>query len=154
MTTSRFTSLALAASVLLFAGCNSTSTPPAAAAPASAATVSAAAPASTDPAATSIVPSANEPKHPWSDKQILTCTVSQCWQLANRNEDTFFDIIQKLAVISADNRGLSLPQDAAAGEKVGQSIKAQTKADHQQLLYAVVDNAVRKVGVPTATASN
>jgi hypothetical protein len=147
MMTSRFSSLVLATSVLFFAGCNSASNPQAASVPAAAAV-------STDPAATSIVPSANEPKHPWTDKQILTCTVSQCWQLSNRNEDTFFDIVQRLAVISAGNRGLSLPEDAAAGEKVGQSIKAQTKADHQQLLYAVVDEAVRKVGVSTASASN
>jgi hypothetical protein len=146
MMTSRFTSLALAASVLFFAGCNSASNPQAAPVPAAVA-------ASTDPAAT-VTPSATDPKHPWTDEQILTCTVSQCWQLANRNEATFFEIIQRLAEVSAQDRGLSLPNDAAAGEKVGQAIKAQTRTDHQQLLYAVVDEAIRKVGIATPTSSN
>jgi hypothetical protein len=33
--------------------------------------------------------------HNWTTEQILTCTVSDCWQLAGKNEATFFDIIQQ-----------------------------------------------------------
>ena len=147
MTTSRICSLALAASMVLFAGCNSApTTPQAAPAPAAVA-------AKTTPEAPAIT-SETEPKHAWTKEQILTCTVSQCWQLSDRNEDKFFDIVQQLAVISANDRGLNLPDNEAAGQKVGEDIKAQTKADHQQLLYAVVDAAVRKVGTPATTASN
>jgi hypothetical protein len=101
--------------------------------------------------ATIIAPSAdaNEP-HNWTTEQILTCTVSDCWQLAGRNEETFFDIVQQLAAISARTRGLTLPDDAAAGQRAGEYIKAKTKADHGQLLYAIVDASIRKVGTPAA----
>jgi hypothetical protein len=33
---------------------------------------------------------------------------------------------------------------------VGEEIKAKAKADHDQLLFAIVDDAVRKVGQPSA----
>jgi hypothetical protein len=88
---------------------------------------------------------ANEP-HNWTTEQILTCTVSDCWQLAGKNEETFFDIVQQLAEISAHTRGLTLPDDAAAGQRAGEYIKAKARADHGQLLYAIVDASVRKVG--------
>jgi hypothetical protein len=106
--------------------------------------VSAQQPASS-PTAT-ITPSANSTAHNWSTEQILTCTVSDCWQLAGKDEATFFDIIQQLAVISAQSRGVTLPNDAAAGQRVGNYIKMKTKADHQALLYAIVDSAIRHVG--------
>ena len=92
---------------------------------------------------------ANEP-HNWTTEQILTCTVSDCWQLAGKNEETFFDIVQQLAEISAHTRGLTLPDDAAAGQRAGEYIKAKAHADHGQLLYAIVDASVRKVGTPAA----
>ena len=103
---------------------------------------------------TIITPSAdaNEP-HNWTTEQILTCTVSDCWQLSGKDEETFFDIIQQLAAISAHTRGLTLPDDAAAGQRAGEYIKAKAKADHGQLLYAIVDASIRKVGTPAATAT-
>ena len=99
--------------------------------------------------ATIITPAAdaNEP-HNWTTEQILTCTVSDCWQLAGKNEETFFDIVQQLAAISAHTRGLALPDNAAAGQRAGEYIKAKAKADHGQLLYAIVDASVRKIGTP------
>jgi hypothetical protein len=101
-----------------------------------------------------ITPSADSAApHNWTTEQILTCTVSDCWQLAGRNETTFFDIIQQLTQISAQTRGLALPDDAAAGRRTGEYIKAQTRTDHGQLLYAIVDAAIRKVGTPQATST-
>ena len=99
--------------------------------------------------ATIITPAAdaNEP-HNWTTEQILTCTVSDCWQLSGKNEETFFDIVQQLAAISARTRGLALPDNAAAGQRAGEYIKAKAKADHGQLLYAIVDASIRKVGTP------
>ena len=89
-----------------------------------------------------ITPSADsQAPHNWNTEQILTCTVSDCWQLAGKNEATFFDIIQQLTAISAQTRGLTLPDDAAAGRRTGEYIKAQTRTDHGQLLYAIVDAA-------------
>jgi len=100
---------------------------------------------------TIITPSSdhNEP-HNWTTEQILTCTVSDCWQLAGKNEETFFDIVQQLAEISAHTRGLTLPDDAAAGQRAGEYIKAKARADHGQLLYAIVDASIRRVGTPPA----
>jgi hypothetical protein len=104
--------------------------------------------------ATIITPSAdaNEP-HNWTTEQILTCTVSDCWQLSGKNEETFFDIVQQLAAISAHTRGLTLPNDAAAGQRAGEYIKAKAHTDHGQLLYAIVDASIRKVGTPAAAAT-
>ena len=99
-----------------------------------------------------ITPSADSAApHNWTTDQILTCTVSDCWQLAGRNETTFFDIIQQLAEISAQTRGLTLPDTAEAGRSTGEYIKAKAHTDHGQLLYAIVDAAIRKVGKPAAT---
>ncbi|MCU1252420.1 MAG: hypothetical protein JWQ49_5449 [Edaphobacter sp.] len=93
----------------------------------------------------------NEP-HNWTTEQILTCTVSACWQLSGKNEENFFDIVQELAEISAHTRGLSLPDDAATGQRAGEYIKAKARSDHGQLLYAIVDASIRKVGTPNTAA--
>lgn len=89
----------------------------------------------------------------WPIDQLLPLTVSEAWQLSGRNEAKFFDIVQELATFSAQKRGLTLPESAAAGRRAGEYIKAQAKADHGQLLYAIVDRAVRRVGVQSTTAS-
>jgi hypothetical protein len=100
----------------------------------------AASPVTITPSADSTAP------HSWTTEQILTCTVSDCWQLAGKNETTFFDIIQQLSEISAQTRGLTLPDSADAGKRTGEYIKAKAHTDHGQLLYAIVDAAIRKVG--------
>ena len=144
---SALATIALAAAALVAAGCNATPNPtPEAAKPT---------PATAASSPVSITPSPGEPaeKHPWTTQQILTCTVSQCWQLAGKSEDTFFDIVQDLAVISAKNRDLTLPDDEAAGRKAGEIIKAKAKEDHEQLLFAVVDQAVREVGAEAPAAT-
>jgi hypothetical protein len=104
-------------------------------------------PVTVNPSADSTTP------HNWTTEQILTCTVSDCWQLAGKNEATFFDIVQQLAEISAQTRGLTLPDDAAAGKRTGEYIKAKAKADRGQLLYAIVDASVRKVGTKPASTN-
>jgi hypothetical protein len=104
------------------------------------------------PSPATITPSADSAApHNWTTEQILTCTVSDCWQLAGRNETTFFDIIQQLAEISAQTRGLTLPDNAETGRRAGEYIKAKAKSDHGQLLYAIVDASIRKVGTKPAT---
>lgn len=136
--------LALTAALLVTAGCNP-KTPPT---PNTETQTTSAAPGQSP---VNIKPEANEaaePAHTWTDQQIFTCTVSQCWHLANKDEDAFFDIVQQLAATSARNRNLTLPETEAAGRQVGEIIKTKAKADHDQLLYAVVDDAVRKVGKP------
>ncbi len=89
----------------------------------------------------------------WTTDQLLTSTVHQAWLLSNRNEATFFEMVSQLAQISARNRNLELPETAEAGRQVGEMIKTAAKQDTDQLLYAVVDAAVRKVGTPLAGTS-
>lgn len=140
--------LALTAALLLTAGCNPKTPAPTTEAPAGATSQS----ATPGQSPVSITPEAGEAaeSHPWTTDQILTCTVSQCWQLANKDEETFFDIVQQLAATSAHNRDLTLPETEAAGREAGDLIKSKAKADHDQLLFAIVDEAVRKVGQPAA----
>jgi hypothetical protein len=86
--------------------------------------------------------------------QIVTATVHDAWEMSGKNEEAFFNIVQQLAEFSAEKRGLTLPDTAAAGRRMGVMIKTKTQADHDQLLYAIVDQAVRTVGTkPTTTAS-
>ncbi len=84
----------------------------------------------------------------WSMDELITATVHQAWLLSGRNEATFFEMVTQLAEVSAKNRNLELPEDAAAGRRVGEMIKLSAKSDTDQLLYEVVDTAVRKVGKP------
>src|SRR5260370_8146976 len=81
-----------------------------------------------------ITPSADSTApHNWTTEQILTCTVSDCWQLAGRNETTFFDIIHQLAEISAQTRGLALPAAAPPRQPTGDFIYAHDPTDALQL---------------------
>ncbi len=81
-------------------------------------------------------------KTDYTKEQLLTSTVHQAWLLSGKDESNFFDMVQQLAEISATNRGLTLPDSAAAGRRMGEYIKRQSKMDTDQLLYAVVDKAV------------
>ena len=141
----RLSFLALTAALLITAGCNPKTPAPTTANPAASTTENAA----PGQSPVNIKPEANEgaePAHTWTTDQILTCTVSQCWHLANKSEDQFFDIVQELAATSAKNRDITLPQTEEAGQKAGEIIKSKAKADHDQLLYAIVDDAVRQIG--------
>jgi hypothetical protein len=89
-----------------------------------------------------------EVPHNWTTDQIITATVHQAWVLSNQNEAAFFEIVRELAEISARNRNLILPDDPGAGRRAGQYIKDQAKADHDQLLYDIVDKSVRMTGRP------
>jgi hypothetical protein len=143
MKTFCLTTIALSASLLLFAGCNENSRSPLR--PQS----PAASPTPTPtPSPVTINPPVTEAPHTWTTDQILTCTVSQCWELGGKTEEGYFNIIQQLAVISARNRNLTLPADEKAGEETGEYIKAEAHKDHDQLLFALVDAAIRKVGKP------
>jgi hypothetical protein len=89
----------------------------------------------------------------FTDAELIPLTVHQAWLKSGRNEDVFFDMVTQLAELSAQNRGLELPQSKAAGQRVGEMIKTMAKQDTGQLLYAVVDAAVRKVGKPMTAAA-
>ena len=86
--------------------------------------------------------------------QIVTATVHDAWLLSGKNEEAFFDIVEQLAQFSAHKRGITLPNSEAAGRRMGLMIKTHAKADHDALLYAVVDQAVRALAKPTATKTS
>jgi len=91
--------------------------------------------------------------HAWTNEQLMSSSVHEAWLLSGRNEDQFFEMVKELSAISAQKRGVTLPEDQAAGVKAGEWIKKEAKKDPDQLLYAVVDRAVKKVGIKSAVAS-
>ena len=87
--------------------------------------------------------------------QLVTKTVHEAWVASGRNEDKFFAMVQQCAELSAKNRDITLPDTAVAGEKFGAWIKKDARKDPDQLLYVVVDRAVRYVGrTHTATVDS
>ena len=100
------------------------------------------------------VSQATDPTKKYALDTIVTASVHDAWLLSGKNEDSFFDIVQQLAAISAEKRNVTLPDDAAAGRRMGNYIKAQAKLDHDQLLYVIVDKAVRMVAKPNPAVAS
>jgi hypothetical protein len=111
-----------------------------------------------------VVPAQAKPKTPsvtaansaGSDRvsrDVLTSTVHEAWLASGRNEDKFFDMVKQCAEMSAQKRGLTLPDTEAAGRRMGTLIKTTARRDPDQLLYAVVDAAVKATGVPPKVAA-
>ncbi|MBS1815376.1 MAG: hypothetical protein JSS87_10910 [Acidobacteria bacterium] len=88
-----------------------------------------------------------------SDNQLVTMTVHEAWVASGRNEDKFFDFVKRIADMSATKRGVTLPDSEAAGTKFGDLIKTSARRDPDQLLYAVVDNAVKTTAGAGARAT-
>lgn len=87
--------------------------------------------------------------------ELMTLTVHEAWLKSGRNEDKFFDMVKQLAEVSAQKRGLTLPDTEAAGRKMGTLIKASARKDPDQSLYSVVDAAVKQTaGVGTSSSVN
>ncbi|HVZ16538.1 MAG TPA: hypothetical protein VG897_05440 [Terriglobales bacterium] len=75
--------------------------------------------------------------------QLVTATCRQAWHMGGKTQEGFFAIVQELTALSAKNRGVTLPDDKAAGARAGEWIRTQALKDPDQLLYAVVDQAVQ-----------
>jgi hypothetical protein len=86
---------------------------------------------------------------PFTAEQLIPMTVHEAWVNSGKDEKAFFDMVRVLAEYSAQKRDLVLPDTRADGMRFGRLIKASAKLDHDQLLYVVVDQAVRKVGKST-----
>ena len=87
-----------------------------------------------------------QPQSAWPPDQLITSSVHDAWVLSGRNDEKFFQMVAELAQISAQKRGLTLPNTEEAGRKFGDLVKSLSKGNHDQLLYVVVDEAVQKVG--------
>ncbi len=85
--------------------------------------------------------------------QLVTMTVHEAWVASGRNEDKFLSMVQQLAELSAQKRGIALPETRDAGAKAGEWIKKEARRDPDQLLFVVVDRAVRHVGKMQAEAT-
>jgi hypothetical protein len=89
----------------------------------------------------------------WTIDQVVTDTVSDAWHQGGETEAGFFAIVKTMAQFAAQKRDLTLPDSREDGRRMGMYIKQQARLDHQQLLYAIVDKAVRMVGKPAATGA-
>ncbi|MGA3223957.1 MAG: hypothetical protein ABSC65_09360 [Acidobacteriaceae bacterium] len=105
------------------------------------------------PAGAQDAPSSTVPAPTWTIDQAVTCSVHDAWVLGGKTEPGFFAIVKALAELSAQKRDETLPDNEAVGRQFGDYIKTQAKTDHDQLLYAIVDRAVRKYGKPAAAAT-
>jgi hypothetical protein len=95
-----------------------------------------------------------QPAPTWTIDQAVTCSVHDAWVLGGKTESGFFDIVKAEAELAAQKRDLVLPDRETTGREFGEYIKTQARADHDQLLYAIVDRAVRKYGTkPPAEAT-
>lgn len=75
--------------------------------------------------------------------KLVTATCRQAWHMGGKTQDGFFAIVEQLTALSAQNRHVTLPDDQAAGARAGQWIRTQAMKDPDQLLYAIVDQAVQ-----------
>ncbi len=82
--------------------------------------------------------------------QLLPMTVHEAWVASGRNEDKFFAMVSELAQLSAQKRGVTLPDRADAGQRAGAKFKEIARRDPDQLLYVVVDTMVRHVAAKQA----
>jgi len=98
--------------------------------------------------------SSTEPAPNFTIDQAVTCSVHDAWVLGGKTEAGFFTIVQAEAELSAQKRGLVLPDTETVGRQFGEYIKTQAKADHDQLLYSIVDRAVRKYGTKPAAGGS
>jgi hypothetical protein len=98
--------------------------------------------------------SSSEPTPNFTIDQAVTCSVHDAWELGGKTEAGFFAIVKAEAELSAQKRGLILPDNETVGHQFGDYIKAQAKVDHDQLLYAIVDRAVRKYGTRPAAGGS
>jgi hypothetical protein len=87
------------------------------------------------------------------NRELLTSTVHEAWVASGRNEDKFFDMVKQCAEMSSQKRGVTLPDTEAAGRKMGMLIKTMARRDPDQLLYAVVDAAVKQTAAQPMRAA-
>ena len=87
-------------------------------------------------------------------EQLIPMTVHEAWVASGRNEDKFFAMVQQLAELSAQKRGVTLPDDAGAGRRAGAKFKEIARRDPGQLLYVVVDRMVQHVAMKQQAAGS
>jgi hypothetical protein len=82
---------------------------------------------------------------PLTAAQALPLTCAQAWIASGKNYPQMRAIVTSLAKVSLNNRDLTFPNRREAGFDAGKGIAADCKADLHALLFAVVDNQVRRI---------
>jgi hypothetical protein len=87
---------------------------------------------------------ANSPV-PLTAAQALPLTCAQSWIASGRSYAQMRAVVIELAKVSLVNRDLKFPNQREAGVDAGTAIAADCKADPHALLYAIVDEHVRRI---------
>jgi hypothetical protein len=82
--------------------------------------------------------------------QALPLTCAQAWVAAHRSYAEILVIVTTLAKVSLANRDLTFPNTREAGFDAGRGIADDCKADPDALLFAIVDEHVRRVAGTTS----
>jgi hypothetical protein len=90
------------------------------------------------------------PVREWTTEQAVTSSVREAWRMGGRTSEGFFEIVKVLTEISAEKRGVTIPESQQAGVVAGNWIRKQAKKDPDQLLYVIVDQAVQHSANRTA----
>lgn len=78
----------------------------------------------------------------WKLEDAVLNTAAQAWALSGQNDDQFALMVQNMVGVVAANRGLTLANEKALGEQMGNIVAREVRADPDNLLYAIVDHAV------------
>jgi hypothetical protein len=93
---------------------------------------------------------APSPPHNWTMEQAATSSVREAWAMGGKTPEGFFEIVKALAELSAQKRGVAVPENEQSGVKAGAWINKQARKDPDQLLYVIVDQAVQRSANRTA----
>jgi hypothetical protein len=74
----------------------------------------------------------------------VTLTVREVWARSDENYERFVVVVRSMAMMSLEKRRLHLDASREAGLEIGKAVRAEAQRDPDQLLYAVVDAAVRQ----------
>ena len=77
--------------------------------------------------------------------ELVPMTCAQAWAASGKDYTEMYRILAALATVSLANRELSFPDTKEAGIDAGTGIAKDCEADPHGLLYAFVDEHVRRV---------
>jgi hypothetical protein len=78
-------------------------------------------------------------------EKVLPLTCLQAWVESGKSYPHLMATVKTLARVSLANRDLTFPNSRDAGLDAGRGIAEDCKADHNALLFAIVDKHVRRV---------
>ncbi len=87
-----------------------------------------------------------QPAPTWTIDQAVTCSVHDAWELGGKNRAGIFCHRESDGGAFRAKARPCFPDRETDGREFGDYIKTQARADRDQLLYAIVDRAVRKYG--------